>query len=65
MVFVGGMVWVTTHASLGLLFFFAKKIKRYLLSERYLSKPNIILLVLPKLNSCLYYFFCIFCCNCN
>lgn len=48
--------------------FFCKKIKRYLLPERYLSKPNIILLVLPKLNSfktCLFYFFGIFCCNCN
>ena len=44
-------------------FFFAKKMKRYLLSERYLSKPNIIILVLPKLNSfktCLYYFFVYF-----
>lgn len=37
--------------------------KRYPLSGRYLSKPNISILVLPKLNSfktCLYYFFVYF-----
>ena len=68
----GGFCWGVGRDGLGdyprlyrSSFFFAKKIKRYLLSERYLSNPNIILLVLPKLNSCLYYFFCIFCCNCN
>ena len=57
------MVWVTTRASLGLLLFLEKKMKRYPLSERYLSKPNISILVLPKLNSfktCLYYFFVYF-----
>ena len=44
-------------------FFWEKKMKRYLLSERYLSKPNIIILVLSKLNSFktrLYYFFVYF-----
>ena len=40
--------------------FFAKKMKPYLLSEQYLSKPNIILLVLPKLSSFKTYLYYIF-----
>ena len=70
MVFVGG--WGVGRNGLGdyprlyrSSFFFRKKkiVKRYLLSERHLSKPNIIILVLPKRNSfktCLYYFFVYF-----
>lgn len=54
---------MTTHVSIGLLFFFCKKNETLSPVRAILVKTNIIILVLPKLNSfktCLYYFFVYF-----